>query len=202
MNWQNILEGIIGNLIATCVSGVVGAAIYKLGRGGKFLKNQSQKGLKLDNFTPFSLSLIITTFFTILSTFSFYYQWANMPYMIVITGLIWFGTFFIYDNQCPSCNKIFKKKHVDREKLGEEKIPHEYYDEIIYKYSDGSFKDRVWGKKKKRWVEIVRTIRDHFVCRSCGHKWNSSIKRITVNESDRPKPIIRMTRIKNPEGLI
>lgn len=199
INWENILEGVIATLIGSMITGGVGTIIYQFGKKGKFLKNPKERKFELNNFTPFSLSLMIVAFFTVLSGFSFYYHWVNMPYLITITILLWLGAGWVHNNQCPSCNKIFKKKHVNRETLNEEKIPHEYYDEIIYKYRDGSFKERAWGKKKKRWVEIVRVVRDHFVCNECRHEWDSSIKRITVNESDRPKPTIKITKAKNPD---
>ena len=137
-------------------------------------------------------------FFAILSMAGFYLEWVKFPYLVAITIFLGFATAWIYNDQCPNCNKIFKKKHLHREVLKEEKIPHDYYDEIIYLYSDGVIKDREKGKKKKKWVEIVRTIRDHFKCKSCGYGWDSSLKRITINESDRPKQTIKQTRKRNP----
>lgn len=201
MGWQNILEGILSSLIAMAISaGFVYLTAMLFGKNFVMSGKHNQK-FHISKLNPFSVAIFVTSFFTILSTFSFYYQWANMPYLITITVFIWVGSIWIYHDQCPNCNKIFKKKHIDREILKEEKIPHEYYDEILYLYTDGTVKDRERGKKKKKWVEIVRTIRDHFKCTSCGHSWDGSLKRITINESDRPRSVVKRTRIGNPNEI-
>lgn len=198
MEWQNIGEGIISNLIAAIISGGFIFSISKIWGKNILMSGIHNRNFHISKLNPFAIALFITSFFTILSAFSFYYQWENMPYLITITILIWMATIWIYNDQCPNCNKIFKKKHIHREVIKEEKIPHEYYDEIIYLYSDGTEKDRENGKKKKRWTEIVRTVRDHYTCISCEHNWDSSLKRITINESDRPRPIIKITKKRNP----
>ncbi|VVB79959.1 Uncharacterised protein [uncultured archaeon] len=198
MNWQNIMEGTLASLLATGVTSLVGFLIYKTGKKSTLLKDPNKTGFEFSNFTPFSFGVIVTSFFVVLSGFSFYFQWENMPYLVTIAILVWMGTIWIYNDQCPKCKKIFKKEHVRREIISEERIPHTYYDKILYLYTDGNVKDTQSGKKKKTWTEIVRVVKDHFSCRGCGHNWNSSIKRITVNESDRPKPIRIKTNYKNP----
>ncbi len=201
MGLQNIFEGILSSLIAMLISsGFVYLIALIFGKNKIMSGNHNQK-FHISKLNPFSIALFVTSFFTVLSLFSFYYQWTNMPYMITITILVWMGTTWIYHDQCPNCNKILKKKHIDREVLKEDKIPHEYYDEIVYLYTNGTVKDRDKGKERKKWVEIVRTIRDHFKCTSCGHNWDSSLKQITINESDRPKPIEKRTKIKDPNEV-
>jgi len=200
MGFQNIFEGVISSLIAMVISTGVIYLISLVGGKNIIMSGKHNQKFHVSKLNPFSIALFVTSFFTILSAVSFYRQWVNMPYLVTITFFIWMGAAWVYHDQCPNCNKIFKKKHIHREVLKEEKIPHEYYDEIIYLFTDGTEKDRENGKKKKRWVEIVRTIKDHYKCKSCGHDWDSSLKKITINESDRPKQIIKRTGIRNPNG--
>jgi hypothetical protein len=202
MNLQSVVEGIISSLIATIISGGAVCLFSIIFGKNKILSGMQNAKFHIFNINPFGLGLFATSFFTILSIFSFYLRWENTPYLITITIFIWMSTVWIYHDQCPNCNKIFKKKHIHSEVMKEEKIPHQYYDEILYLYTDGTIKDREQGKKKKTWVEIVRTIKDHYRCNDCDHNWDSSLKRVTINESDRPKPIIKKTRFENPENSI
>jgi len=169
MGFQNIFEGVISSLIAMVISTGFVYLVFLIFGKNKIMSGTHNQRFHISKINPFGIALFVTAFFTILSAFSFYFQWTNMPYLVTITILIWIGAIWVYHDQCPNCNKVFKKKHIDREVIKEEEIPHVYYDEIVYLYTDDTVKDKVKGKQKKKWVEIVRTIRDHYKCTSCGH---------------------------------
>ncbi len=199
MNFQNIFEGIIASLIATVISGSVVFLYSRIKGKSTIMKGNRSSHFDISKINAFAVGLFLTVFFAILSLAGFYWEWAKFPSLVAITIGLGFLTGLIYQNQCPHCKKIFTKKHVGRETIKEEKIPHEYYDTIVYLFTDGTVKDRVKDKKKKKWVEIVRVIKDYFTCTSCKHNWDSSLKQITMNESDRPKPIVKKTQYRNPE---
>ncbi len=204
MDWNNILEGIISGVSATLISLVI-IFIFKKIFGEKTKKDKSgevQKanlsGSILSN--PFLISLFLTSFVIVLTFFSMVYSWEvfNYIYLLIADFGLGFVTYWIYNNQCPKCNRIFKKKLINKETLKEEKRPYHYRDCTIYLYSDGSEKDKKYHGKEKTKMETWRTEKEFYECQSCKHKWDEIFEK---NLDNRPKPNIVRTRFDPPNNF-
>ena len=202
MDLQNILEGIISGLIATAISGFI-VFLYSKSKGkNKLMVGKSHKKFDISKINAFAVFLFITSFFAVISAFGFYYEWEKFPYLIFITILLGFLTAFIYNNQCPKCKKIFVRNTHEPEIIKEEKRKHTHVPSTTYLYSDGTFKNRKVNNRKEKIMETVRTQRDNFSCRSCGHKWKSSAYERNLDAKNRPRSNIVRTRHKNPDDSI
>ena len=158
MNWNNILEGIISGVSATLISSAIIYILKKIFEKKTNKENSGEvqradlSGSVLNN--PFLISLFLASFVIVLTFFSLVYQWQTFNYIYLIVadfGLV-LVTNWIYNNQCPECNKIFKKKLINKETLKDEKRPYHYRDCTIYLYSDDSEKDRKYhGQEKQKW---------------------------------------------------
>ena len=202
MDWNNILEAVISGSLATLIASII-IFIFK-----KILGNKSKKetdevekaSLSVSVFkNPFLISLFLTSFLIVLTFFSMIYQWQvfNFVYLIVADCGLGFVTYKIYNNQCPKCNSIFKKKLINKETLKEEKRPYHYRECTIYYYSDGSEKDKKFHGKEKTKIEIWRTEKEFYECQACGYKWDNIFER-NLDKDNRPKPNIVRTKINPP----
>ncbi|MBD3202735.1 hypothetical protein GF327_00440 [Candidatus Woesearchaeota archaeon] len=206
MDWNNIIEGIISGVSATLISTIIIFVFKKIvGNKSKKEPNEIEKaslsGSVLNN--PFLISLFITSFVVVLTFFSMIYQWQlfNYVYLIVADVGLGFVTYWIYNNQCPKCNAIFKKKLINKETLKEEKRPYHYRDETIYYYNDGeTIKDRKFQGKEKIKMELWRTEKEFYECQACGHKWDKIFER-NLDKDNRPKPNKVRTRFNPPNNL-
>jgi len=206
MNWNNIIEGIISGISATLISTII-IFLFKKVIEGK-TKKETDKVEKVDLSgsvlnNPFLISLFITSFIIVLTFFSMVYQWQvfNYVYLIVADFGLGFITYWLYNNQCPKCNAIFKKKTINKETLKEEKRPYHYRDETIYYYNDGeTIKDRKFHGKEKTKMETWRTEKEFYECQSCGHKWDKIFER-NLDKDNRPKPNKVRTRFSPPNNF-
>jgi magnesium-transporting ATPase (P-type) len=206
MNWNTIFEGIISMVIATLISsGII--FFFKLIFKGKTRINSDKtekaniSGSVLKN--PFLIFLFITSFMVVLTFFSIIYQWQLFNYIYLLfadIGLI-FITVWIYNNQCPKCNSIFKKKLINKEILKEEKRPYYYKDETIYYYNDGeTIKDRKFYGKEKTKMETWRTEKEFYECQACNYKWDKLFER-NLDINNRPKPNKIRTKFNPPNNF-
>lgn len=195
----NIIEGVISSVIAALISGVIVFIIRIL--ISRKTSDEGKKEIKVSDFktNPFLISLFVTSFFVILTFFSIVYAWTtfNSGYLTLASISLFFITSWIYHNQCPSCNRIFNKKLVKKEKVHEEKRPYRYREETIYLYSDGSEKERKYHGKEKTRMETWRTEKEYYECTSCGYNWDKLFER-NLDIDNRPKPNIKKTKTKPP----
>ncbi len=207
MNLTNILEGIISGVSAALISTVIIFIFTKL-FSQKIQKSELADDNNSANFksfykNPFLISLFVTSFMVVLTFFSWVYAWTtfNFIYLFIASFSLGFITNWIYNNQCPNCNRIFSKKLINKETLKEEKRPYHYRDETIYLYSDGSEKDRKYSGKEKTKMETWRTEKEFYECKICSHKWDKIFER-NLDIDNRPKPNIVRTKIKPPNPFI
>lgn len=202
MGWNNIFESVLSGISATLISTLI-IFLFKRFIGQKTKKEESNKvekaslsGSIFNN--PFLISLFITSFVVVLTFFSMVYQWQVFKYVYLIVADFGLGfvTYWIYNNQCPKCNIIFKKKLINKETLKEEERPYTYRDCTIYLYNDGSEKDRRFHGKEKIKMEIWRTEKEYYECQACGYKWDKIFER-NLDKDNRPKPNIVRTKF-NP----
>lgn len=127
------------------------------------------------------------------------YQWQifNYIYLILADFGLGFVTYWIYNNQCPKCNVVFKKKTINKETLKQEKRPYSYRDCTIYLYNDGSEKDKKFDGKEKTKMETWRTEKEFYECQACGYKWDKIFER-NLDKDNRPKPNIVRTKFNPP----
>jgi hypothetical protein len=200
MDGTSIVEGVISGVIATLISGFI-VFIIKILISRK-APDEEKKDAKISDFktNPFLISLFATSFFVVLTFFSMVYAWTtfNSGYTILASFLLGLVTVWIYNNQCPRCNKIFNKKLVKKEKIHEEKRPYRYREETIYLYSDGSEKERKYRGKEKTRMETWRTEKEYYECTSCGYNWDKIFER-NLDKDNRPKPNIVRTKTKPPD---
>jgi len=203
MDWTNILEGTIGSLFAFFISTII-VFIFNKFIGKRKYKDESLESETKTNFgsffkNPFLISLFITSFFVVLTFFSIVYSWTTYNYIYLTIAASIFGiiTFFIYENQCPNCKRIFHKKLINKEILKDEKRPYYYRDLTIYLYSDGSEKERRYTGEEKIRMETWRTEKEFYECTSCHHKWDKISER-NLDIDSRPEPNIVRTKIKPP----
>ena len=69
MGLQNILEGVIGSLIATAISGGAVYLFSTIFDKNKVLSGTHNQKFHISKMNPFGIALFITSFFTILSVF-------------------------------------------------------------------------------------------------------------------------------------
>lgn len=206
MDWNTILEGVISGVIATLISSIIIFIFKQVFKGN--IKNEPNKVEKADLSgsilkNPFLISLFITSFIVVLTFFSMIYSWEvfNYIYLLVADFGLGFVTYWIYNNQCPKCNAIFKKKLINKETLKEEKIPYHYRDETIYYYNDGeTVKDRKFHGKEKTKMELWRTEKEFYECQACKHKWDKIFER-NLDKDNRPKPNKVRTRFNPPNNF-
>ena len=200
MDWNNILEGVISGVSATLISFII-ILIFKKTLGNKSKKETDEvEKASLSFFkNPFLISLFLSSFLIVLTFFSMVYQWQvfNFAYLIVADCGLGFVTYWIYNDQCPKCNSLFKKKLINKETLKEEKRPYHYRDCTIYYYSDGSIKDEKFHGKEKTKMEIWRTENEFYECQACGYKWDKIFER-NLDKNNRPKPNKVRTNVNPP----
>lgn len=205
MNWNNILEGVISGVSATFIASII-IFIFN-----QILRNKSKKETNdVDNASlsvsifksPFLISLFISSFLVILTFFSMVYQWQvfNYVYLIIADCGLGFVTYWIYNNQCPKCNFIFKKKLIDKETVKDEKRPYHYRDCTIYYYNDGSEKDKKFHGKEKIKMETWRTEKEFYECQACGYRWDKIFER-NLDKDNRPESNKVRTKINPPNSF-
>lgn len=203
MDGASLIEAVISGVFATLISGLIVFLIKIL--ISRKTSDERKKDIKLTDFktNPFLIALFVTSFFVVLTFFSIVYSWTtyNSGIMILASFFSGFITYQIYYNQCPSCNRIFKKKMVNKEKISEEKRPYNYQDLTIYLYSDGSEKERKYHGKQKTIMETWRTEKEFYECKACGHKWDELFER-NLDIDNRPKPNTVRTKTKPPSPFI
>ena len=203
MDWTNIIEGTISGISATLIATIIISIFTRIIGSKKYrndtIDNKTHRNFKSTYKNPFLISLFITSFVVVITFFSMVYSWKvfNYSYLLVADFVLVFITYWIYNNQCPNCNRIFKKKLVNKETLKEEKRPYHYRDLTIYYYSNGTEKDRKYSGKEKTKMETWRTEKEFYECESCGHKWNKIFER-NLDIDNRPKPSKVTTRFKAP----
>jgi len=202
MDWENIVENIISGIIVFAVSSLITYIFYKFfGKRKDTIANDKYKVSDQPYYrNPFLISLFITSLLLVLSVFfiiffsTLYYHLYSLIGVFVFVML----TYWIYENQCQNCKKIFHKKLVDKEILKEEKRPYRYGEETIYYYSDRTEKERKFTEPFKTIMETIRTEKEYYQCTSCHHKWDKFIER-NLDIENRPKPNKVITKIKPPE---
>jgi hypothetical protein len=206
MNWTTVLEGIISGVSATLISTIIIFIFKKIFE--KKTKKEHKKVQKADLEgsllrNPFLISLFITSFIIVLTFFSMVYQWQvfNFVYLLVVDVGLGFITYWIYNNQCPNCNAIFKKKLIDKKTLREEKRPYHYREETIYYYNDGeTIKERKFHGKEKTRMETWRTEKEFYECQACDYKWDKRFEK-NLDKDSRPKPNEVITKSEAPDAF-
>lgn len=201
MDWANILEGIVSGLFVFIISSIITFIFYRL--FGKRKEKDTSSKIKT-NFNdylknPFLISLFVTSFLFVLTIFFAIYFPTIYYHMYTLIGAFISAmiTYWVYENQCPNCKKIFHKKLINKVTLKDEKRPFYYRDLTIYLYSDGSEKERKYTGPEKTRMETWRTEKEFYECTSCGHKWDKIFER-NLDKESRPKPNIVRTKIKPP----
>ncbi len=203
MDWTNILEGVISGVAATLISmfltWIFTKLIFPKLKKGQKMDTKCILSIKFYCFSPFIISLFLTSFFVVLTFFSLVYSWTtfNYVYLLLASAVLGFITYSIYNNQCPNCYRIFQKKLIKKDTMKEEKRSYHYRDCTIYLYTNGSEKDRKYHGKEKIKMETWRTEREFYECQSCGHKWDKIFER-NLDINNRPKPNIIRTRFNPP----
>jgi len=198
MNWTNILEGIISGLVSILCSTAIVWFVTRL-IPAKRKKSGADDVPKEPYFSPFALSLFATSFFGILSGLSlvFYPESSYFAGFVSLAMFLGIITFLIYDNQCPNCYRIFKKKLTRKETINDEEREYRYRDCTVYLYTDGSEKDRVYSGEEKVRTETWRTWKEFYECQACGHRWDKIFER-NLDADNRPKPNIIRTKVDPP----
>ena len=193
---DSIFENIIAELVVSAFSLLVSIFIPKLLRK----EAEDKNAFKVD---PLSIAIFLSLISIINLIFNLSF-WNNQNLTILFTlSSVLFGyfTYYVYENQCPSCKRFIKaKKKIDEKTLKEytKEIP--YQPQRIIKYSNGRIKKREpWGKKKIR-IEKWERVQRFYECNFCQYKWDSgqidipifiekeSHKVINTNEKDPEEP--------------
>ncbi|QQG40039.1 MAG: hypothetical protein HYS81_01355 [Candidatus Aenigmatarchaeota archaeon] len=202
MTWNSIIEATVSGVAAALISAII-IFVAKATLGRK-LKERSIKtevpdvsGSVLNN--PFLISLSLTSFAVVLTFFSMVYSWQTFSYIYLTVADFVLGivTYWIYNNQCPNCNRIFTKRLLNKEILKEERRPYTYRDYTIYLYADGSEKDRKYHGAEKTKMETWRTEREFYECYGCTHEWERLFER-NLDLSNRPRPNLIRTKYNQP----
>jgi len=205
MNWESIIENTISGLIVFLLTSILTFIFYKLFKKKKEKDLPKDLGYKNNIYlylkNPFLISLFVTIFLFVLTGFFLIFSNTLYYYMYsMLIGIIFLIiTYWIYENQCPNCKKIFHKKLIKKDTLKDEKRPYRYRNETIYYYSDGSEKERKFTGPIKTIMETIRTEKEFYECTSCGYKWDKIFER-NLDIENRPKPNEVMTKIKPPEN--
>ena len=205
MDWTNIIENTISGIIVFVISSIITFIFYKIFGKRKEKDTPSEDKYKTDIppyfKNPFLISLFITSLLFVLTIFFAIYSPTLYYHLYLVMGALIFVmiTYWIYENQCPNCKKIFHKKLINKETLKEEKRPYRYRDETIYYYSDGSEKERKFTGPLKTIMETIRTEKEYYECTSCHHKWDKILER-NLDIGNRPKPNKIRSKIKPPNN--
>lgn len=197
MNWVNIFEGALGSLIATVVSAIV-TVLYARFVSPRFKEGSGQENLRQSYKDPFSIFLFLTVFLSVLSFFSLVYDWVlfNFVYLLLATIVVGVISALIFKNQCPKCKHIFSRKLVNKVTMHQEERPYRYRDCTIYLYTDGSEKDRKYGKELVR-METWRLEKLFFKCYDCSHEWDE-VEEKNLDKNSRPEPNTIRTNKRPP----
>ena len=170
------LDSIAGNIIAEIIfsglSYLISLFIPKLLRK----QDKEKSAFKVD---PLSIGIFLTLISVINLVLNISF-WNNqkLTTLFALTSLLFGGlTYYIYDNQCPSCKRFIRAKN----KIGEE-VAKEFTKEIPYqpmkiiKYSNGRIKKSYpFGKRKVRTEKWERKT-EFYKCNCCGYNWDSGQK--------------------------
>lgn len=191
---DNIFENVIAQIIVLGLSSLVGIFFPKLIRK----EEKENDAFKVD---PLSITIFLTLVFVINFVLNLSF-WENQKLTIFFTlgGIVFgFGSYLIYENQCPSCKRFIKAKN----KVGEDRI-REYTKKIPYqpmkviKYSNGRIKEKEpFGKKKIR-TEKWESKKEFYKCNFCSHEWDSGQIEIPLFREKEEHKVIH-TNEKDPE---
>lgn len=176
-----ILENIIVEILISISSLMVSIFLPKL------IRKDKKAIVKYD---PLSIAIFIESFliFNLIANISFWGKFESNTFLILVSIIFGCLTYYIYNQQCPSCKKFIRaKKRIDSKVIKEFTRDWKYQPMKIWLYSNGN----VW-KKKSIGNEKTRTenwiIRqDFYECSFCGYKWDSGHYDVNLDKKTRPK---------------
>lgn len=193
---ENIIDQVIAGIILLLFSSILTFFVNKF-----FLKKVEGKSINGEKLTikPILISIFITILVAIIGILNFVFSLTSLNsfYFVMAAAFLFFIDIWIYENQCPNCNNIFSIELVNREILSEEKRPYHYRDLTIYRYSDGSVKDKIQKGPEKIKLETWRIGKEYYKCNSCKHEWNLPFER-NLDSGNRPKPNDITTKVRAP----
>lgn len=191
---DNILENIISEIIVIIVSFIFSVLLPKLIR-----KDKDEKAIV--KYDPLSIAIFIEliSIFNLILNLSFWKISELTVFLTLVSILLGYLIYYIYDKQCPSCKKFIRaKKRIDDKIIRKFKRDWKYQPMEITLYSNGNvWKKKPIGKEKTR-TENWITKQEFYECNFCGYKWDSGLLDINFDENTRPKNKVIQTDKKDP----
>jgi len=88
---------------------------------------------------------------------------------LIITALLVIVTYFISENRCPHCRRIFCIKKISDELIKEWTEPKRYNEQTIYYYNDGSTQKDVKIGATRTFLAKYEQRKLGFDCKKCGN---------------------------------
>lgn len=183
---DGILENIVAELLVIVVSLIVSKLVPTLIHKDKIIKTKTK-------FDILSVSIFLTlvSVLNLILNLSFWNNSGLTIFLVLSSFALAYFTYYIYDNQCPSCKKLIRaKKRIDSKIIRRFTRDYKYQPMKVFLYSNGEvWKKKQIGKEKIR-KENWLTKQEFYECRYCEHKWDSGQFDINLDEKTRPKPEI------------
>lgn len=191
---DSILENIIAEIIIIIVSLMVSVFLPKLIR-----KYEDEKAIV--KYDPLSIAIFIEliSIFNLILNLSFWNKSELTVFLTLVSIVLGYLIYYIYDKQCPSCKKFIRaKKRIDNKIIEEFTRDWKYQPMKIWLYSNGNvWKKKPVGKEKTR-TENWITKQEFYECYFCGYKWDSGHLDVNLDEKTRPKSEEIQTDKKDP----
>lgn len=191
---DSIIENIIVEIIIIIVSSIVSVFLPKLIR-----KDKDEKAkVKYD---PLSIAIFIEliSIFNLILNLSFWNISELTVFLTLVSMLLGYLIYHIYNEQCPSCKKFIRaKRKIDAKIIKEFTRDWKYQPMKIWLYSNGNvWKQKSVGKEKIR-TENWITKQEFYQCNYCEYEWDSGHFDVNLDEKTRPKPEEIKTDKKDP----
>lgn len=191
---DSILENIIAEIIIIILSFIVSVFLPKV-----IKKDKDEKAIV--KYDPLSIAIFIEliSIFNLILNLSFWNKSELTVFLALVSILLGYLIFYIYNEQCPSCKKVIRaKKRIDYKTINKFTRDWKYQPMKIWLYSNGNFwKKKPVGKEKTR-TENWITKQEFYKCNFCGYEWDSGHLDVNLDANTRPKPEEIKTDKKDP----
>ncbi|KAB2947542.1 MAG: hypothetical protein MPEBLZ_03720 [Candidatus Methanoperedens nitroreducens] len=191
---DNILENIIAEIIVLILSFIAAIFLPKL-----IKKDKDEKPIV--KYDPLSIAIFFELIIisNLILNLSFWKNSDLTVFLTLVLIVLGYLIIYIYNEQCPSCKKFIRaKKKIDDKIIRKFKRERKYQPMEITLYSNGNvWKKKPIGKEKTR-TENWITKQEFYGCCYCGHKWDSGLLDVNLDEKTRPENKVIQTDKKDP----